>query len=420
MRKSFEIASNLNQQENKYHVATFITCIGPEALEVYNGLPFENEEDKHIMSTVLELMERHCIGQTNVIYKRYCFNNRKQESGESFDTYLTALRTLAKTCTFGPFTDELICDRIVCGICDTGTRKKSLQEPKLTLQKCIDVCQSAETTASQVKVMSGKEEVNMLHNKEKKDGKDSNPKLVNCKYCGRKNTRHQEINVQRSEKNVRRGKTNHFAKLCKQKPGGRKRRKEQIHRVQDPKTLQDSSDEEYWFTISLENLEEQSVHNVDRLPIKLKIFATMEIKGHPVCFQVDSGATCNLISKNDLPDKCRIVHSKQVLSMFNGSKMETIGKCRINLVNPKIDEECKAEFVVVNKDCTPLLDSKKVQEMKLIEVCYSNISLVQEKPDAMGLTMRQISEDFHDIFMGEGKFEKKLDLERDTTIETAC
>ena len=87
--------------ENKYRVASFITCIGSEALEVYNGLPFENEEDKHIMSNVMELMERHCIGQTNVIYERYCFNNRNQESGESFDTYLTVLRTLAKPCNFG-------------------------------------------------------------------------------------------------------------------------------------------------------------------------------------------------------------------------------------------------------------------------------------------------------------------------------
>lgn len=41
----FEIASRLNEQENEYRVATFITCIGSEALEVYNGLPFEREED---------------------------------------------------------------------------------------------------------------------------------------------------------------------------------------------------------------------------------------------------------------------------------------------------------------------------------------------------------------------------------------
>ena len=64
---SFEIASRLNQQENQVRVATFITCIGSDALEVYNSLPFESDEDKMIMSKVLELMEKHCIGQTNVI-----------------------------------------------------------------------------------------------------------------------------------------------------------------------------------------------------------------------------------------------------------------------------------------------------------------------------------------------------------------
>ena len=126
---SFEIASRLNQQENQVRVATFITCIGSDALEVYNSLSFESDEDKIIMSKVLELMEKHCIGQTNVIYERYCFNNRNQETGESFDAYLTALKALAKTCNFGSLKDELIRDRIVCGIRDTGTRKNYSKKP---------------------------------------------------------------------------------------------------------------------------------------------------------------------------------------------------------------------------------------------------------------------------------------------------
>ena len=110
-------------------MATFIACIGSDALEVYNSLPFESDEDKMIMSKVLELMEKHCIGQTNVIYERYCFNNRNQETGESFDAYLTAVKALAKTCNFGSLKDELIRDRIVCGIRDTGTQKNYSKKP---------------------------------------------------------------------------------------------------------------------------------------------------------------------------------------------------------------------------------------------------------------------------------------------------
>ena len=55
--------------------------------------------------------------------------------------------------------------------------------------------------------------------------------------------------------------------------------------------------------------------------------------------------------------------------------------------------------------------------MNLVEVRYENTAVVQEKPEVMGLTMQQISTDFHDVFTGEGHLEKKLHLEIDTTIE---
>lgn len=56
--------------------------------------------------------------------------------------------------------------------------------------------------------------------------------------------------------------------------------------------------------------------------------------------------------------------------------------------------------------------------MKLIEVRYENISSIQDKQEAIGLTMQQITTEFHDVFTGEGKFEKKLHLELDTSIES--
>ena len=81
----------------------------------------------------------------------------------------------------------------------------------------------------------------------------------------------------------------------------------------------------------------------------------MKVEGHPVRFQVDSSATSKVVGSNDLPNRYQIEHFKQVLSMFNGSQMKAIGKCRVNLLNPKVNKEYKAEFVVVNKHCTPLL-----------------------------------------------------------------
>lgn len=72
-------------------------------------------------------------------FMRYKFNKRDQELNESVDAYITALRTLAKTCNFGILEDSLIRDRIVTGVKDNQARKKLLQVSKLTLKDCIDI-----------------------------------------------------------------------------------------------------------------------------------------------------------------------------------------------------------------------------------------------------------------------------------------
>ena len=59
---------------------------------------------------MLQKLEKYCIGETDEIYKRYCFNTPNQEPNESVDAYLTALRTLA-TCNFGTLESRLMRDR---------------------------------------------------------------------------------------------------------------------------------------------------------------------------------------------------------------------------------------------------------------------------------------------------------------------
>ena len=116
--QAYEVITNLSSRPQKYQVATFITCIGAEAIEIHTGLPFQSVEDKENIDKVMELWEKYCVGTTNTIYERYKFHNRFQESGETIDAYASSIRTLADTCEFGTLKEELIRDRIVCGISD--------------------------------------------------------------------------------------------------------------------------------------------------------------------------------------------------------------------------------------------------------------------------------------------------------------
>jgi len=74
--KAYEIVTGLNKQPSTLRVATFIMCIGPDALEIHTGLPFLSDDDRQNIDKVLELWQNYCIGKTNVIYERYRFNNR--------------------------------------------------------------------------------------------------------------------------------------------------------------------------------------------------------------------------------------------------------------------------------------------------------------------------------------------------------
>ena len=171
MWDSYEVLARIDPEDMRYRMAGFITYTGPEALKVYEGLPFRSNEEKQDISKVLELMGMYCLGETNVIYERYIFNNRMQQDGETIDAYANELRSLASTCEFGQLQDDLIRDRIVCGLKDNATRRKLLQESKLKLTKCIDICRATESTTAQLKAMSGKEELHFVL-KRKKQSKE--------------------------------------------------------------------------------------------------------------------------------------------------------------------------------------------------------------------------------------------------------
>ena len=103
------------------------------------------------------------------------------------DAYVTVLRSLSKSCNYGTLEDTLIRDRIVVGIRDNATRKRLLQESKLTLKACVDTCRAAETTSAQIKAMDRGQasgitsDVHVINRNRKKV-----PTVgTECKFCGK-------------------------------------------------------------------------------------------------------------------------------------------------------------------------------------------------------------------------------------------
>ena len=84
------------------------------------------------------------------------------------------------------------------------------------------------------------------------------------------------------------------------------------------------------------------------------IYAKMELKDRHIKFQVDCGATVNVISQKYVHNES-LEKSNTKLTMYNKTTLKPIGKCRIIMRNPTNGKKYNVLFEVVKEDlgCLP-------------------------------------------------------------------
>jgi hypothetical protein len=420
MWQNYEIVTRLDGEPTEYRAATFLSCVGPEALDVFEGLPFADEAERSNIDKILELFEQYCLGEVNETYESYMFLKRTQNKGESIDLFVADLRRLIKTCNYGTFADRLLRDKIVIGIRDETLRSKLLEVRDLTLKRCIDMCRAYETSQQQSQMMmSGacgeSQEVRAV---QKTDGNHSNRAWgrnapnkntsrtsntrrdghhKSCHYCGNSHIPKKEMCPAYGKTCMKCKGRNHFAVVCT-RPAVNK-----MNNVDMQDSDSDSDAEGYMFGVSDNNDSKSTTSSVQ---------ATMVIGGKDVCFLLDSGATTNVMSAktykgvtNDIQMR-ELRRTKRKLVMFNGTEMKPIGVRVLSFVNPKTDKTYDVEFVITQETCSPILGCRASQVMELITVRHENIA-------TMSASEPNIIKEYEDVFEGEGKIEGLLHLVTD-------
>lgn len=333
-----------------------------------------------------------------------------QEVGESFDSFLTALRTLAKTCNFGSMQDRMIRDRVVVGIKENSTRKKLLIETKLTLNKCIDICHANENTAKQLKDMTQTEEVSAMNT-----GKPPNerpvqtkpPPKIKCKFCHRFHLRKKELCPAWQHKCSACGKMNHFSVACHNPKTNQQQQTKRVHNVEESLSAKhdDEDSDEYLFRV-------ESVASVQAKSSPKRIYASMRLRDETVKFQVDCGATVNILPVDVYqkvfsdPQLSRLEKSETTLVMFNQSELKPLGCVKVETTNPRNDQCFLTEYTVVPRGHTALLGAQTVQQFSLITVNTDNIMSVSDTAAAQP----DIVSESEDVFLGEGKLRRSSTL----------
>ena len=431
---NYAVVARLNRFEDEFKTATFLSCIGEDALEIFEGLDFPSEDDRKKLEVVITKFQEFCLGETNETYERFVFNSRQKKENETVDQYITTLRRLAQTCNFcACLRDSLIRDRLVLGINNNNIQKKLLQDRKLTLTKAIDICRSSEKTKQQVKNISAdnatnEAEINAFVNNKTEAGsrergrvgvdrRDGGPNQIRCRYCGTTHQRKKELCPAFGSRCNKCGRENHFAKVCM--------RKEKIQRKKSVRAVSGNESTDSGDSIQTVELVPSKNHTImtvqDPDSYQPRLFTTMKIKGGETSkFQIDTGATCNVIRKKELKGtkyEKRIKPAAHVLKMYNKSSLSPVGKCKIQVQDVTTKKKFEVPFTVVDDHHVKnnLLGCRAVQQMNLIRVVTTN-HIHQVNNDHMGLTMAEIEETYHDLFEGLGNLGPKLHLEVDPEV----
>ncbi len=155
----------------------------------------------------------------------------------------------------------------------------------------------------------------------------------------------------------------------------------------------------------------------------------MKIKGgKDTTFQIDTGATCNVLKKSELTGtkyERRIKPTAQVLRMYNNSAINPMGKCKIQLQDPTTKKKYKVHFTIIKDEDAKhnLLGCSTVQSLGLIyakstEKSTQHVERVSQvtkdnAPSQVGVTLHDIKTSYKDVFEGLGLLGPELHLEID-------
>ena len=84
------------EADTEYHTSLSLATIGQDVFDIYDGLEFDNEEDKMDLEIIMKELEAFFIGETHKAFESYKFHRQKQEPTENIETYIGTLRQFAK------------------------------------------------------------------------------------------------------------------------------------------------------------------------------------------------------------------------------------------------------------------------------------------------------------------------------------
>ena len=372
-------------------------------------------EDKNAPEVLIRKFTELCDPHVNMTIERHNFNTRSQlkkgqvdpetervmKEDEDIYQFIGKARILASTCEFGALADDLIRDRIVCGVINPKLRELFFKEDRLTLDKLlkiVNVFEQSRINSKRVQKDKAAESASVdelrrsrrskppskpKHKTEVPKPKTEAPtatkeKCDKCSYIHRS-----DYCPAKGQQCTRCGGWNHFKKCCKSTgkvfQGAYKKKGHRINELDDDE--EGDSDDWYEGDYTISEIEVDSVRS--------EIFATLDINEKSIEAKIDTGARCNVMSlenfkklqKNEVIDQSKTIN----LIAFGGNRVVTKGSTTFKC---KIDEKHhNVQFHIVDKSVKTLLGLKDIVKLQLMQFS-----------EAVHAVEEELLQEYNDVF----------------------
>ena len=225
-KRTFEnfLAVLLDENIDKFRVLT--NFVSPTV--------FEFIEECTTYEAALEALDNIYVKPTNEIYARHVLATRRQQTGESLDEYLQALKVLSKECNFqcvtaAKYCEEYIRDAFITGLHSNQIRQRLLENKTLDLKTMFDQARALESAMRSSESYTALQPFNAAissletgtHSTTVADPTLLAPTLgatnAKCFFCG--NVKHPRSKCPARDSICHKcQKKGHFAKVCRGKP----------------------------------------------------------------------------------------------------------------------------------------------------------------------------------------------------------
>ena len=96
--------------------AILLSSCGITTYKLFKGLTAPSKSGKKSFDKLKQLMLHHQYSRPNLIAERFKFNLRVRHADESVSIFVAELRKLTEYCEYGDSLNDMLRDRLVCGI----------------------------------------------------------------------------------------------------------------------------------------------------------------------------------------------------------------------------------------------------------------------------------------------------------------